>query len=518
MSRGDDVPDPGGHLGTTGPVTPRLPERGPGRPSRLLGRLRTRVALSAATAALIALLVVGAYVLTSATSADRSDLDDSLASRATQAAAVGRRTLRNSADLGRPAARATRRVGRILGPVAGGADVALIRIVRGGTVVDRLGATFDPGLPADAPRTPTTVSTPEGRWRIVQRAIGRGIVVQAASPLATLDDRRAALRDRLLLAGVVGVLGTGLLAFLLAGPALGALTRLRRDAGHVATTADLDVRMPEADGPAEVRELAGTLNAMLARLSAADADRRAALTTTQRFAADAGHELRTPLTALTTTVQALRSHPELPEAERTAMLDEVSEEHARLVGLLDALQALARGDAGARLEHAPVDLAEVAEQAVAAARTAAPDTTFLLDAPPSLVVDGWAPGLRLALDNLLVNAVRHGRAGGRVAVTVAGAGPDAAGIGPDTTGTDADGARGNGARESAVLLVDDDGPGVPAGEREAVVGRFARGVGATAPGSGLGLALVEQQAGLHGGALVLEDAPLGGLRARMTLG
>ncbi|WP_051471492.1 sensor histidine kinase, partial [Patulibacter minatonensis] len=411
------------------------------------------MAAAAALAALIALLAAGVFVLTSATASDRSDLDDALSARAQQAAKVGRNTVRTTGVLGRPAVRATRRVGRILGPVTGSGDVALIRIVRGGEVLDRLGGTADPGLPLSAPNVPTTVSTPEGDWRIVQRAVGRGLVVQAASPLTTLDARRNALRDRLLLAGAGGVLGTALLAFLLAGPALGALTRLRRDAGRVATTADLDVRMPDTDGPAEVRELAATLNAMLARLERSDADRRAALDTTQRFAADAGHELRTPLTALTTTVEALRSHPDLPVAERTAMLDEIAEEHARLVDLLDALQALARGDAGARTDRGPVDLAELAEQAVEAARTAAPGTTFVLDAPGTLVVDGWAPGLRMVLDNLLVNAVRHGRSGGTVAVRVVAAGP------------------------GAVLTVDDDGPGIPVDEREAVRGRFARGRG-----------------------------------------
>lgn len=560
----------------------------PGAP-RLLGRLRTRVALASAVAALIALVVVGVVVLATASSADRSTLDRSLTARADQAATVGRRTVRaTGAAGGRPAVRASRRVGRLLGPVTGGADVALIRIVRGGTVLDVLGATADPGLPADAPRGPATVATPEGRWRIAQRSIGRGIVVQAASPLAAIDERSAALRDRLLLAGAGGVLATGLLAFLLAGPALGALTRLRRDAGVVASTADLDVRMPEDDGPAEVRELAGTLNAMLARLAAADADRRAALATTQRFAADAGHELRTPLTALTTTVEALRAHPDLPAEERETMLTEVAEEQARLVALLDALQALARGDAGARLQHGPVDLAELAEQAVAAARAAAPGATIALDAPPSLVIDGWAPGLRLLLDNLVANAVRHGRPGGRIVVTVApavagdsgraaggtgraagrpgaeAAGPAAGEPGAEAAGPGAGGASvraaglaageagvraaGPAAGEAgvraaelaagppgadaagragppdatttggALLLVDDDGPGVPPEERAAVLERFARGRCATAAGSGLGLALVDQQARLHGGRLTLDDAPAGGLRARVTLG
>lgn len=466
----------------------------PPRRARALDRLRGRVALAAAAAALLALLAAGVFVLSSVTRSDHADLDAALVARAQQAATVGRRTLRPADRTGvPPAQRATRRVGRLLGRVPGGGDVALIRIVRAGEVLDTLGATEDPGLPDALPRDPSTVETRAGRWRVTQRPMGRGIVVQTASPLAPLEARRDALTERLLLAGAGGVLLTGALAFLLAGPALGALTRLRRDAGGVATTDDLGVRLPTEAGPAEVRELADTLNAMLARLGASDADRRAALDASRRFAADAGHELRTPLTALTATVQALRDHPELAAQEREEMLAEVAEEHARLVVLLDALQALARGDAEEQVAREPVDLAELAEQAVSAARAASPDVAFALHAPERLVVDGRAPGLRLALDNLLTNAARHGRPDGHVAVTLT----------RDGTAT--------------TVLVDDDGLGVPDAEREAVLGRFVRGSGATAPGSGLGLALVAQQAQLHRGELRLERSPAGGLRARVTL-
>jgi len=67
------------------------------------------------------------------------------------------------------------------------------------------------------------------------------------------------------------------------------------------------------------------------------------------------------------------------------------------------------------------------------------------------------------------------------------------------------------------ITVDDNGRGLPAEEHENVVGRFARRSSAAAGGSGLGLALVVQQAALHGGNIVLSDSPLGGLRATLTL-
>jgi two-component system sensor histidine kinase PrrB len=100
-------------------------------------------------------------------------------------------------------------------------------------------------------------------------------------------------------------------------------------------------------------------------------------------------------------------------------------------------------------------------------------------------VNGWPDGLRLLVDNLLENAVRHG--GSSVSVTL----------------RRLDG-------ESLLLSVEDDGPGVPSVEREHVFERFQRGSGAVGPGSGLGLALVAQQASLHGGSVEVGNSPLGG--------
>ena len=105
-------------------------------------------------------------------------------------------------------------------------------------------------------------------------------------------------------------------------------------------------------------------------------------------------------------------------------------------------------------------------------------------------VDGWPDGLRLALDNLLDNAALHGRPAGSVEVAVT-----------------ADG-----------VIVDDDGAGIAVRDRQNLTRRFTRGDAPRAPGSGLGLALVDQQARLHGGTLVLGDSPLGGLRVTFAVG
>jgi two-component system, OmpR family, sensor histidine kinase PrrB len=67
------------------------------------------------------------------------------------------------------------------------------------------------------------------------------------------------------------------------------------------------------------------------------------------------------------------------------------------------------------------------------------------------------------------------------------------------------------------IVVDDNGRGLPAEEHQTVLGRFSRGSTAAPGGSGLGLALVAQQAALHEGSIQLSDSPLGGLRARLTV-
>jgi signal transduction histidine kinase len=100
--------------------------------------------------------------------------------------------------------------------------------------------------------------------------------------------------------------------------------------------------------------------------------------------------------------------------------------------------------------------------------------------------------LRLAVDNLVRNAVTHGRAT-RIVLS----------------------ARRQG--DHMVIVVDDNGRGLPAEEHTAVLERFSRGSTAEIGGSGLGLALVVQQAVLHGGTIELSDGPLGGLRATLTV-
>jgi signal transduction histidine kinase len=189
----------------------------------------------------------------------------------------------------------------------------------------------------------------------------------------------------------------------------------------------------------------------------------------------------------------LAAHPDLPAPQRKEIIAELAAAQQRMATTLSALAQLASGELAAR-ERAPVELTDLAAQAVtAAARTAPPGITVHAVLPVAdVTVLGSPAGLRLAVDNLLANAVRHS-GGTRVEAAVVVAG------------------------DRALLTVDDDGAGVPPDEREQLFTRFRRGRSARGPGSGLGLALVAQQAALHGGRAWLADSPLGGTRAVLEL-
>lgn len=350
-----------------------------------------------------------------------------------------------------------------------------------------------PGLRA----TPLGFSTREVDGRtlrvftkvVAEDTLGGLTRLQATTDMRQVESRKAALRRRLLAVGLGMLVLAGLGVALASELVLRPLRRLRSHARGIEGESDLDSRVPVA-GPQEVRQLAGSFNAMLGRLGRSADDRNRALDATRRFAADVGHEIRTPLTSVQAALSTIHRHPDVPAETRAMIVDDALTENRRLVLLLDGLQALARGDAN-RVDQADVDLASIVADAVGAVRDQHPDTTFDSHLPDdAVVVRGWDPGLRSLTDNLLRNAARHGRDGGRVEI---GLRPAAAGAGP-------------------VLVVEDDGPGVAPEERERVFEPFARAAGTATPGSGLGLAIVAQQARLHGATVAIEDAVTGGAR------
>jgi two-component system sensor histidine kinase PrrB len=164
-----------------------------------------------------------------------------------------------------------------------------------------------------------------------------------------------------------------------------------------------------------------------------------------------------------------------------------------MVHLLDGLSALARGEAAQSLPREDVELGDLLDTVVMAARRRHPGIDLrVADDLGDLVVHGWPGGLRLVLDNLVDNAALHG------------------GTQVDVVARPCDDGR-------LLVAVTDDGPGIPAAERERLLEPFARGAGVQAPGSGLGLAIVAQQVALHGGELAFDDVDPHGLRVEVRL-
>ncbi|WP_435270700.1 ATP-binding protein [Streptomyces sp. 1222.5] len=350
-------------------------------------------------------------------------------------------------------------------------------------------------LPARA-AGPVTVRDGARRWRALSRSVRASGATGTLWVFApdTADRAQVRLvRRRVLLTALLAAPLSGLLAWGVAGGASAPLRRLtRRTAGLDPRTSG--VRLDHRPtGVREVDELAATVRTVLARYDEQAARTAEALETARSFSSAAAHELRTPLMSMGTNLDILAGHPGLPGPERAEVVTDLRREHARLQGLLVMLRELGRGDLVEAEAFRAVDLSDLAEAAVAEARRGAPDADVRLDAPAGITVHGWPPGLRMLLDNLVGNALAHGRdERGRALVRV--------------------GVRG--LPDHVSITVDDHGPGVPADARGHVFERFLRGPDSA--GSGLGLTLVAQQAALHRGSVTVVDGP-GGVGARFEV-
>ncbi|WP_343241967.1 HAMP domain-containing sensor histidine kinase [Streptomyces sp. SID13666] len=378
-------------------------------------------------------------------------------------------------------------------------DVGIRLIGPDGTVTGgpQPGASFT--LPADA-RRPVTVRDGQRSWRVLsvpvvaKRPAATG-TLWIFSPDTASQSQIQLVRRRVVMVALLGAPLAAAVTSLAATAAVRPLRRLQRRAAGLdpgTSAARLD---HEPSRIAEVDDLALTLRTVLSRYDEQAARTAEALATARSFSAAASHELRTPLMSMRINLDVLGGHPGLDPAERAEIVADLSREHARLLGLLVMLRALAQGDLVEADAFGPVDLAEVVESAAAALRGSRPGTALTVRSGPGLLVHGWEPGLRSAVDNLIVNALTHG--GGAVDVTLS-AGED--GHGP-----------GEVAGPFVVLTVDDDGPGVPPESRQRVFERFRRGPDSS--GSGLGLTLVAQQISLHRGTIRILDRPAGEGRA-----
>lgn len=344
-------------------------------------------------------------------------------------------------------------------------------------------------LPALPPGTATVqVNGVDYRVRTVEVAQQGGILmsigIRADSIL--LSAKRIPLYSAV---GVVTVLVAGGLGWLLAGPAIRPLRKLTEHTSQLGSGAET---LPEVRGVREAEDLSEAMSGMLTRLAAAQRATTNSLQAAQDFAANAAHELRTPLTAMRADLDTLRIH-DLPEDERAEVVADLSRAQRRVEAIITALGQLASGQLAQAEDRELIDITDMLDRVARENTRADVDVKIEVHADDDVgLVLGWPGGLRIAVDNLVRNAITHGEAS-RIVVSAHRTGP------------------------MLTIVVDDNGRGLPVEEHETVLGRFRRGSTAMAGGSGLGLALVAQQAELHGGQIKLSDGPLGGLRATLTV-
>jgi two-component system OmpR family sensor kinase len=335
----------------------------------------------------------------------------------------------------------------------------------------------------------------ETEYRLIAKPLGEEGTVVVAAPLSEV---RATKRRLLLIGGVVGglvLVAIGVAAYWLTRRELRPLERMAEKSGAIAA-GDLSQRVEPDDPRTEVGRLGAALNAMLAGIERAFAERVTAEERLRQFVADASHELRTPVTSIRGYAELFRRGAGDRPADLANAMRRIEEEGARMGELVEELLLLAQLDQGLPLERQPVDVSAVVDAAVDAARAADPERRFAVDSQSSLVVLGSEPRLRQVADNLLTNARVHTPAGTPIHVRAAAEG------------------------EEVVLEVADAGPGVPADGADRIFERFYRTDRSRTRdqgGVGLGLAIVRSVVEAHGGTVDYRARPGGGSIFRIVL-
>ncbi|MCQ4618557.1 MULTISPECIES: ATP-binding protein [Corynebacterium] len=332
-----------------------------------------------------------------------------------------------------------------------------------------------------------TQETFSNEWVSVLRD-GDGVTVALAR-----DTGGVLAQDNRLRATLMGIVGLGTLLAALSGSliarsTLRPLERLRRSVDRVRDSNELEPI--EVEGDDEYSRLAESLNDMMASLN----DSRVRQS---QLVADAGHELRTPLTSMRTNIELLtmlhRSGPNtmMAEQELNDLEDDVTAQMEEMSTLIGDLVDLAREDVPQK-EFEPVRLDGVLADAIERVKRRRPDVEFRFRADP-WVMDADSNALSRAPVNLLDNAAKWSPPGGVVRVSL------------------------RAAKRSAVLIIDDSGPGIPVEERTKVFDRFYRAPESRAmPGSGLGLAITQQVLHRHGATIAVEESDDGGTRIRVV--
>jgi two-component system OmpR family sensor kinase len=336
-------------------------------------------------------------------------------------------------------------------------------------------------------------------WRLVAVQVTNGLVVVVGVDLADDDAVLAHLVRTEVLVGLVVLAILGVAGYLLVRNSLRPLAEVEHTAQAIAA-GDLSRRVPAGDERTEVGRLSSALNGMLGRIEssfraqqASEEQAVASEARMRRFVADASHELRTPLTSIRGFAELHRQGAVRGPEDTGRIMQRIEAEATRMGLLVEDLLQLARLDQQRPLTLGPVDLAELAGDAVHDARAVQPDRPLGLLLDESLtdvpVVTGDEARLRQVIGNLVTNALTHTPVEARVTVRLS-EDPAEPGV--------------------VVLAVSDEGPGLAAADAERVFERFYRADSSrtrAAGGTGLGLSIVASLVAAHGGRVDLTTAP-----------
>ena len=359
-------------------------------------------------------------------------------------------------------------------------------------VAKRREETLDALRVRTAPLGYTTVEGVDlGGLRLYMRRVVRNrrslATIGVGEPLAPVERAQHGVARTFLFAGLFALVAAAVAGYLVASRVSSPLRRMARTAA-VVNAGDISPRLGPTRGSDEIRVLAESFDRMLERLEDAFARQRA-------FVSDASHELRTPLTVVRGQLEVLARQPAVSREDVQRVTRLVSAETERMERLVDDLLLLAKTEEGSPLDLRRITLREYVPDVFDALSLTA-DRRFELGEVSDVSIEADPDRLSQVIHNLAQNAVVHTQPGGLVRLSAT--------------------ANGRYVR----FTMEDDGPGIPADQRDRIFDRFhrtdysrARATG----GSGLGLAIARALVQAHGGRIWAGESPEGGARLEFDL-
>jgi heavy metal sensor kinase len=311
---------------------------------------------------------------------------------------------------------------------------------------------------------------------------GKPLIIRLAYSTEALTERLVEFIGLLLLALPAALILAGFAGYRVAGKALNPLEEMAGKTEKI-TAQRLDERIPVDNPDDEFGHMSRVLNSLLSRLGES-------FEKLQHFTSDVSHELRTPLAAMRSVGEVALQEEHSPEKYRD-IIGSMLEEVARLTAMVDTLLTIAHADSGAvELHRTTFRLTDLVQESVAVVSVLAEEKkqAILVGGNSQLSVSADRSFLRMAIINLVDNAVKYSPTACTIRVSVK----------DDERAAD---------KASLVgVVIEDEGPGIPADKAERVFDRFYRvdeGRTRDAGGAGLGLAIAKWAVEAHGGSITL---------------